>query len=70
MNASASDTPYLQRDELLVGTELVTMLESEALPAAGVDPARFWSGHLSAGYQLSTPGNKAQNTKFKIVVTE
>lgn len=56
MNASASDTPYLQRDELLVGTELVTMLESEALPAAGVDPARFWSG-LSALIHDFTPPN-------------
>jgi hypothetical protein len=33
-------------------------------------PAQFWSDHRSAGYQLSTPGNKAQNTKFKIIVTE
>jgi malate synthase len=57
MNASAADhTPYLQREDLLVGTDLVTMLESEALPAAGVDPARFWTG-LSALIHDFTPRN-------------
>ncbi|MGZ4679404.1 MAG: malate synthase G, partial [Ilumatobacteraceae bacterium] len=38
------DSPYVPRAELLVGAELVAMLESEALPASGVDPAQFWQG--------------------------
>ncbi|HEX2785929.1 MAG TPA: hypothetical protein VHN36_20315, partial [Ilumatobacteraceae bacterium] len=38
------DSPYVARAELLVGAELVAMLESEALPAAGVDPEQFWHG--------------------------
>ncbi len=38
------DSSYLSRGELLVGAELVAMLESEALPAAGVDPEQFWRG--------------------------
>ncbi|MGZ7023178.1 MAG: malate synthase G [Ilumatobacteraceae bacterium] len=38
------DSPYVPRAELLVGPELVTMLESEALPASGVEPDHFWQG--------------------------
>jgi malate synthase len=38
---------YVDRAGLRVGVELATVLEDEALPAAGVDPTRFWDG-LSA----------------------
>ncbi len=37
-------SPYVPRAELLVGAELVAVIESEALPAAGVDPDQFWQG--------------------------
>jgi hypothetical protein len=35
---------YLQRADLFVGAALVDVLESEALPAAGVDAEHFWQG--------------------------
>ncbi|HEX3089171.1 MAG TPA: malate synthase G [Ilumatobacteraceae bacterium] len=38
---------YVERVDLFVGTELADVVESEALPAAGIDPDHFWSG-LSA----------------------
>ena len=51
--SGANEHPYLQRADLLVGTELVTMLESEALPAGGVDPDRFWQGLSELIHDLS-----------------
>ena len=38
---------YVERGTLLVGIELAEVIESEALPAAGVEPTAFWHG-LSA----------------------
>ena len=38
------DSRYVPRAELLVGAELVAVIESEALPASGVDPQQFWQG--------------------------
>jgi malate synthase len=38
---------YADRSGLRVGVELVALIEDEALPATGIDPARFWDG-LSA----------------------
>ena len=35
---------HVERAELHVGIELAAMLEDEALPATGVDPAHFWEG--------------------------
>jgi malate synthase len=48
--------PYIERSQLLVGAELVEMLESEALPATGVDAERFWRG-LSALIHDLAPRN-------------
>ncbi len=45
--------PYIERSELFVGPELVEMVESEALPAAGVDPVRFWPGLSAMIHELS-----------------
>ena len=47
------DSPYVPRAELLVGAELVAVLESEALPASGVDPDHFWQGLSSLIHDLS-----------------
>ncbi len=47
---------YVERGELLVGTELDAVLENEALPASGVDPARFWLGLSELIHEL-TPRN-------------
>ena len=47
---------YVERAELLVGMELVAVLESEALPASGVDPERFWAGLSELVHDL-TPRN-------------
>ncbi|MEO7370832.1 MAG: malate synthase G, partial [Ilumatobacteraceae bacterium] len=47
---------YLQRAELSVGHELVDLLESEVLPATGLDAAGFWSG-LSALIRDMSPRN-------------
>ena len=44
---------YLARDELFVGAELVDVLESEALPATGVEPERFWHGLSAMIHELS-----------------
>ncbi len=44
---------YIKRSDLLVGAELVEMLEFEALPAAGVDPGRFWHGLSAMIHELS-----------------
>ena len=44
---------YIKRSDLLVGAELVEMLESEALPAAKVDPERFWHGLSAVIHELS-----------------
>jgi malate synthase len=49
---------YLERADLFVGTELVDVLESEALPASGVDPEHFWQG-LSALIRDLSPRNTA-----------
>ena len=38
---------YVERGTLLVGVELAAVIEDEALPASGVEPAGFWQG-LSA----------------------
>jgi malate synthase len=43
MNAPA----YVERAGLRVGVEVASVIEDEALPATGVDPARLWEG-LSA----------------------
>ena len=47
---------YLERAELQVGAELVEVLETEALPASGVDPEQFWRG-LSALIHHLSPRN-------------
>ncbi len=47
---------YIERGELLVGAELVEMLESEALPVTGIDAERFWRG-LSALIHDLAPRN-------------
>jgi malate synthase len=44
---------YLPRSELLVGSELVAVLETEALPAGGVDPDRFWQGLAALIHDLA-----------------
>ena len=52
---STPDT-YVERAELLVGKELVDVVENEALPASGVDPERFWRG-LSELIHVLSPRN-------------
>ena len=47
---------YVKRAELLVGVELVAVLEREALPASGVDPDTFWAGLSELIHDL-TPRN-------------
>ncbi len=47
---------YVERAELLVGTELVAVLENEALPASGVDPEKFWASLSELVHDL-TPRN-------------
>jgi malate synthase len=49
---------YLQRADLFVGAALVDVLESEALPAAGVDAEHFWQG-LSEMIRDLSPRNTA-----------
>jgi malate synthase len=44
---------YVERAELRVGAELVAMLETEALPASGVDPEHFWLGLSALIHDLS-----------------
>ena len=44
---------YVERAGLLVGVELADVVESEALPASGVDPDRFWSGLAALVHDLS-----------------
>jgi malate synthase len=44
---------YVARHDLFVGSELAVVLESEALPAAGVDPEHFWQGLSSLIHDLS-----------------
>ncbi|HSB87202.1 MAG TPA: malate synthase G, partial [Ilumatobacteraceae bacterium] len=46
-------SPYVERADLFVGTELVTMLESEALPASGVDQQHFWRALSDLVHDLS-----------------
>jgi len=49
---------YVDRAGLLVGSEIADVVESEALPAAGVDAESFWSG-LAMLIQDLTPRNAA-----------
>ncbi|MEA3184167.1 MAG: malate synthase, partial [Ilumatobacteraceae bacterium] len=44
LHRDSHESPYVPRAELLVGAELVAVIESEALPSAGVDTQRFWQG--------------------------
>ncbi|MBK5332498.1 MAG: malate synthase G [Ilumatobacteraceae bacterium] len=44
---------YVARHDLFVGSELAGVLESEALPASGVDPEHFWQGLSSLIHDLS-----------------
>jgi malate synthase len=53
---AATDDTHLERAGLLVGTELVSFLEGEALPAAAIDPVTFWNGLSSLIHDL-TPRN-------------
>ena len=48
-----SKNGYVARHDLFVGSELAAVLESEALPATGVDPERFWQGLSSLIHDLS-----------------
>jgi malate synthase len=56
MNADQHDDTHLERSGLLVGAELVSFLEGEALPATEVDPVTFWDGLSSLIHEL-TPRN-------------
>jgi malate synthase len=53
---SATGASQLERAGLLVGVELVSFLELEALPVTGVDPDTFWNGLSSLIHDL-TPRN-------------
>jgi malate synthase len=44
---------YVARHDLFVGSELAAVLESEALPATGVDPEHFWRGLSSLIHEFS-----------------
>jgi malate synthase len=54
---------YVARAELLVGAELVDVLESEALPASGVDPERFWHGLSALIHDLSPRNAELLSTR-------
>lgn len=47
------DGTYVSRHDLLIGSELAEVLESEALPASGVDPEHFWQGLSALIHDLS-----------------
>ena len=49
----AASGAYVARHDLLVGSELVAVLESEALPAVGVDPEHFWQNLSSLIHDFS-----------------
>ncbi len=49
----ATDDTHLERAALMVGAELVSFLEEEALPASGVDPETFWNGLSSLIHELA-----------------
>ena len=53
MTTDLSPESYVARHDLLVGSELVDVLESEALPASGVDPEHFWKGLSTLIHDLS-----------------
>jgi malate synthase len=44
---------YVARHDLLVGSELAAVVESEALPAVGVDPEHFWQSLSSLIHDFS-----------------
>ncbi|MEP7202307.1 MAG: malate synthase G [Ilumatobacteraceae bacterium] len=46
-------TSYVERAGLSVGAELVSVLESEALPASGIEPEGFWLGLSDLIHDLS-----------------
>ena len=48
---------YLNKAGLKVDTQLVSFIETEALPGTGVEPARFWSG-LSGMVERFMPRNR------------
>jgi malate synthase len=57
---------YVDRSGLSVGRELVELLESEALPAAGVDPERFWSGLSDLIHDLSPRNAELLETRARL----
>ena len=54
---------YLERAKLLVGTELVAVLETEAVPASGVDPKQFWRGLSALIHDLSPRNTELLSTR-------
>src|SRR5882672_2249473 len=53
LHRNSRESPYVPRAELVVGADLVAVLESEALPAAGVDTEQFWQGLSDLIHDLS-----------------
>ena len=57
---------YVARDDLLVGSELAAVVESEALPAARVDPEQFWRGLSSLIHDLSPRNAELLETRASL----